>query len=130
MAQALRTSDIYDKRARNPKPVLRMPPPAAEGRDLEQASTAFMSAAEKVQRNIGAATRVATTRVGDLFRSATLHTANSYAQLATTCHSVTSRTVRQVRRAKEEEPLRLLGMIAGVAFAAGIVVRIWRSSHE
>jgi hypothetical protein len=24
----------------------------------------------------------------------------------------------------------LLGIIAGVAFAAGIAVRIWRSSHE
>jgi hypothetical protein len=89
-----------------------------------------MAIAEKVQRRIGAATRVATSRLSDLYRSGSVHTANSFEQLATTCHSVALRTVRHVRSTKEEHPLRLLGVIAGVAFAAGIAVRIWRSSDE
>jgi hypothetical protein len=131
MAEGLRTADldIGEKPAQTRKRVLSMPGAAAEGQDFEQANTPFL-AAEKVQRKIGAATRVATSRLTDLYRGGRLHTANSYKQLATTCHSIASGTVRHVRSTKEEHPLRLLGMIAGVAFAAGIAVRIWRSSHE
>jgi hypothetical protein len=107
-----------------------MPPAAAEGEHFEQANNAFMAMAKRVQRKMGATTRVATSRLSDLYRSGSVHTANSFEQLATTCHSVASRTVRHVRSTKEEHPLRLLGVIAGVAFVAGIAVRIWRSSHE
>jgi hypothetical protein len=130
MAQRLRTADIDDKPAQYPKPVLRMPPSATEGHSFEQTNTASIVAAEEVQRTIGAATRIATSRLSDLYRSARAHTANSCEQLATTCQSVASRTLRQVSRTKQEQPLRLFGIMAGVAFAAGIAVRIWRSSHE
>jgi hypothetical protein len=87
-------------------------------------------AAENAQYNIGAATRVATSRLSDWYRGVRLYIANSYEQLATSCHSVASRSVPHVRRIKEEQPLQLLGVIAGVAFAAGMAVRIWRSNHE
>jgi len=33
------------------------------------------------------------------------------------------------RRLKEENPVALLGGIAGTAFALGIAVRIWRSNR-
>jgi hypothetical protein len=130
MAQRLRTADIDDKPAQYPKPVLRMPPSATEGHSFEQTNTASIVAAEEVQRKIGGDARLAAGRLTDFYRGVRLHTANSYEQLTTTCHSVASRTVRHVRRAKEEQPLRLLGIIAGVGFATGIAVRIWRSSHE
>jgi hypothetical protein len=132
MAEALKTAgiDIGEKPAQTAKRVLRMPPGQLKAKDLEQANNAFMAIAENVQRKIGTATRVATSRLGDLYSSVSVHTANSFEQLATTCHSVASRTVRHVRSTREEHPLRLLGVIAGVAFVAGIAVRIWRSSHE
>jgi hypothetical protein len=129
MAQPSRTSDI-DRPAPYLKPALRMPPRAAEGQDLEQANTASMAAVQEIQRRIGAAAREVTSRFSDLYSAATQQTLNSCARLAGLCHTAASRTMHHVRRTKEEQPLRLLGMIAGVAVAAGIAVRIWRSSHE
>ena len=130
MAQPLRTAKIDDTPDPDPKPVLRMPAPAAERHRFEGVNTASMASAEKVQRNIGAAAREATSRLSSFYSAARRHTVNSCDRLARSCQSAASRTVRQVRRSKEEQPLRLLGMITGVAFAAGIAVRIWRSSHE
>jgi hypothetical protein len=46
----------------------------------------------------------------------------------------TSRSVRdfgqKIKTLKEEKPLQFLGVIAGSAFALGMVVRFTRSSHE
>lgn len=129
MARALRTADKDEKPAPNLKPVLRMPARAGEGQAFEQANTASAAAVE-AQRRIGAAACEVTSRLSDLYSAARRQTANSCERLARRCHSVASRTVHHVRRTKEEQPLRLLGMIAGVAFAAGIAVRIWRWNHE
>jgi hypothetical protein len=55
--------------------------------------------------------------------------ANAY---DTTCDRSASwyRTVRDgSQRLKEENPVALLGGIAGTAFAVGVAVRIWRSSR-
>ena len=129
MAQLLRTADTDEKHAPNLEPVLRMPARAVDGQAFEQANTASTAAVE-VQRRIGAAACEVTSRLSDLYSAARRQTANSCERLARRCHSVALRTVHHVRRTKEEQPLRLLGIIAGVAFAAGVAVRIWRSSHE
>jgi hypothetical protein len=130
MAQALRRADIYEKPAPHPEPVLRMLAPAAGGQDFEQANTEFRAAAGKVQREIGSAARNLASGLSDLYSAARRHTVNFSDRLAKSCQTLASRTAYRLRRTQEEQPLRLLGMIAGVAVAAGIAVRIWRSSHE
>ena len=129
-AAPLRTVDTDEKHAPNLKPVLRMSARAVEGQAFEQANTTSAAAVEEVQRRIGAAACEVTSRLSELYSAARRQTANSCDRLARRCHRVASRTVHHVRRTKEEQPLRLLGIIAGVAFAAGVAVRIWRSSHE
>ena len=37
--------------------------------------------------------------------------------------------VRTISRFADEQPLRFAGVVAGVAFAVGVVLRIWRSSR-
>ena len=39
-------------------------------------------------------------------------------------------TGRRLQRWEEEEPLQVLATIAGVAFVAGAVIRVWRSSRD
>lgn len=36
----------------------------------------------------------------------------------------------RVEKLKEDRPLELLGVIAGIAFAAGVAARVWRSRHR
>jgi hypothetical protein len=130
MAKALRTVDVYLKPAQHPEPVLPMPPSADESRDFEQPNTVSVSAPDNVRRHIGTAAHDLAFRLNNFYSAARRHTIDSCDQLARRCQSVASRTAYRVRRTKEEQPLRLLGMMAGVAFAAGIAVRIWRSGHE
>ena len=40
----------------------------------------------------------------------------------------TGSIIRSVRRFADERPLRLVAIVAGVAFATGVALRIWRSS--
>jgi len=37
---------------------------------------------------------------------------------------------RRVRYILNGYPLRVIGVVAGTAFVAGVVLRVWRSSHE
>ena len=37
--------------------------------------------------------------------------------------------LRTIRRFADEQPLRFAGVVAGAAFAVGVVLRIWRSSR-
>lgn len=41
-----------------------------------------------------------------------------------------SDTRLRAERLKEDRPLELLGIIAGIAFAAGVAARVWRSRHR
>jgi hypothetical protein len=36
---------------------------------------------------------------------------------------------KHIRRAAEEKPLALIATVAGSAFVAGVLLRVWRSTH-
>lgn len=59
------------------------------------------------------------------------------ARVELTLHDLSNRTLRFSRemqqkagRIKDDNPLKALGLIAGVTFVAGIMLRIWRSQKN
>jgi len=38
--------------------------------------------------------------------------------------------VHRIQRFADEQPLQFLGIVAGLGFLAGVVLRIWRSKYE
>jgi hypothetical protein len=57
-------------------------------------------------------------------RRQTLH---GYSRLLGRAQDLGKRTQNQARQVRQEHPLHLIAIIAGVAFAAGISIRLWRS---
>lgn len=76
--------------------------PETEGA-VEKAKETMRSGVDAVQRSLSRAER----QVSDRGRS----------------------LIRTIRRFADEQPLRFAGVVAGVAFAVGVVLRIWRSSR-
>jgi hypothetical protein len=83
-----------------------------------------------VERRVGETLRAARWQIAATYRVATRHSAESYNHISLRCRSFVSNARYRARRAKDEQPLQLLGVIAGAAFIAGIVVRLWRSSRH
>lgn len=98
--------------AENPILVV-VPDPA---RQLPPANNSFNAKVE----NVAAWAGRAQARVGQFFARAYRNTCDGSVALA---KDVRDRTVKM----KEENPLALIGGIAGTAFAIGVAARVWRS---
>jgi xanthine dehydrogenase molybdopterin-binding subunit B len=132
MAQRLRRTDMPETAARCSASVVRMlsPEQMPQEQDFEQALTARAAAGENIKRHIGAVSNVVASKITLAYRRASRHTVECYERLARSGKDLASRTVYNVRRAKEARPLQLLAVIAGAAFSFGAAIRIWRSRHE
>jgi len=62
-----------------------------------------------------------------LYKGMRTQVAQSYERMATKTKDLARRTQHVARQAKKEHPVQLLGIVAGVAFVAGIAMRIWKS---
>ena len=91
---------------------------------------AFGDRLAAVQRRVGETLRAARSQIAATYRVATRHSVESYNHISLGCRSFVSNARYRARRAKDEQPLQLLGAMAGAAFIAGIVVRLWRSSRH
>jgi hypothetical protein len=68
-------------------------------------------------------------RVMHSFRAAAQATVRTCQEAATRVRRVSSSAAQKLVRAKQERPLQSLAVIAGVACAIGIGLRIWRSKR-
>jgi hypothetical protein len=112
--------------------VVAMPSPEQmpQDQDFEQARTAGVAGGEKKKRHVSAVSNAVASKMTLAYRRASRHTVECYERLARSGKDLASRTVYNVRRAKEARPLQLLAVIAGAAFSFGAAIRIWRSRHE
>ena len=62
-----------------------------------------------------------------LYKGMRTQVAQGYERMATKTKDLARRTQHIARQAKKEHPVQLLAIVAGVAFVAGIAMRIWRS---
>lgn len=80
-------------------------------------------------------------RAGELLGRASKRIRRDYGSeweyVSDACHRVASRAREfssparvRVEKLKEDRPLQLLGIIAGIAFAAGVAARVWRTRHH
>ena len=72
----------------------------------------------------------ATERISRAYSRAWLRLSDTYAEIAFRAREIASSSRLRVERFKEDRPLQLLGIIAGMAFAAGVAVRVWRSRRS
>ena len=63
----------------------------------------------------------------EIYKGTRTHVAQGYSRLATKTKDLARRTQHVARQAKQEHPVQLLAVVAGVAFVAGVALRIWRS---
>ena len=64
------------------------------------------------------------------YHEAQRRTIDSYHYVSSRSRSFVCGTLERGREAKNEHPIELLGAIAGAAFTAGILIRIWRSVRD
>jgi ElaB/YqjD/DUF883 family membrane-anchored ribosome-binding protein len=72
----------------------------------------------------------ATERISRAYSHTWLRLSDTYAEIAFRAREIASSSRIRVEQFKEERPLQLLGIIAGMAFAAGVAVRVWRSRRS
>lgn len=58
------------------------------------------------------------------------HAVNVYEGLKKRWGTPRVRIGEKLRRMREERPLQLLGEMMGIAFATGLALRVWRTSHN
>jgi hypothetical protein len=68
--------------------------------------------------------------VGSLYRNAWERGDDACQHLASSVRNLTGRLQARAKHIKEDEPLRLLAVVAGTALVLGIVARVWRSSRH
>ena len=131
MAEPLRTADLDDRGKPAPRGAVRsMPRPAADSLDFTRPVKEFSVQGGHLPHSTGAQRGALPSRLRHFYSIARRQTADSCDQLARRCQNVAWRTVQRLRRTRQARPLLLLGMIAGVTFAAGIAIRLWGLSHE
>jgi hypothetical protein len=64
---------------------------------------------------------------GRMYHRARTRAADGYSRLSQRTGELTRQTRSAARYAQHEYPVRVLGVIAGTAFVAGVAIRIWRS---
>lgn len=71
-----------------------------------------------------------TQSVGSLFRQAWERGDDACRNLSSSVGKLTGRLQGRAQRIKEDQPLRLVAVVACTALALGIVTRVWRSSRH
>jgi ElaB/YqjD/DUF883 family membrane-anchored ribosome-binding protein len=77
----------------------------------------------------GDAVAAAKESISRTFERAKAQVGSAYDKVAETSADLSQRAQRQARYMKEEQPLQLLAIIAGTAFAIGVGLRVWRSNR-
>ena len=68
-------------------------------------------------------------KISQTYDSGKSHLAGAYKTAAETSLDLSRKAQRHARYMKEEQPLQVLAIAAGSAFAIGVALRIWRSSR-
>jgi hypothetical protein len=92
----------------------------ASGRGLGRTLHEHVERVTPVARN----TRKSALQAYEQVRRQALH---GYSRLLGRAQDLRKRTQNQARQVRQEHPLHLIAIIAGIAFAAGISIRLWRS---
>ena len=87
-------------------------------RGLRRVSNRAMDVLQNTRESAGRFYVVARRRASD-----------GYSRLSQRTGELAKQTQAVVRYTRQEHPVRLLGVIAGTAFAAGVAIRIWRSRN-
>ena len=90
----------------------------------------FGNRADAAKGRGGASLRASRLWVAARYRTLKRQSAESYNHISLRCRRFVSDARDRSSRARNEQPLPLLGGIAGAAFIAGIVIRVWRSSRH
>jgi hypothetical protein len=91
-----------------------------------QLQQTFEEYGERTGRTVSA-TRQLVTKIYDETRTRALE---GYGRVSYRGRVFASRVGERAQRIKQQRPLQVLGVIAATAFAAGFVVRIWRSRNS
>jgi hypothetical protein len=68
--------------------------------------------------------------VGSVFRQAWERGDDACRHLSSSVRNLTGRLQARAKRTKEDQPLRLLAVVAGTALVLGMVARVWRSRRD
>jgi hypothetical protein len=68
--------------------------------------------------------------VGSVFRTAWKRGDEARRHLSSSVRNLTGHLWVRAKSIKEDQPLRLLAVVAGTALVLGIVARVWRSSRH
>jgi hypothetical protein len=90
-----------------------------QGRQVRKPKSKVLDLASNIQENASAAYE----RIATVADDATYQARHKAADAM-------RRARNRARHVLEEYPLHVIGAVAGAAFAAGALLRIWRSSHE
>ena len=74
--------------------------------------------------------RSTTQALGTTFRDGIRQAANVSTRLAQRPRKIVRDVSTRTQKLKNEQPERLLAVVAGTAFLAGVLLRIWRSRYE
>lgn len=109
----------------NPEPTVVPWPGPGEAPPTSTASSAtnevIQAAGEKVQ--------TAGEKAKEAWRSGVTAAEDSLHRARRSVAQSANSAMNAVRRFADERPLRFVGIVAGVAFLAGVALRLWRSSH-
>jgi hypothetical protein len=90
-----------------------------QGRQVREPKSKILDLASNIQENASAAYERIAMVADDVMYQARHKAADAM-----------RRARNRARHVLEEYPLHVIGAVAGAAFAAGALLRIWRSSHE
>jgi ElaB/YqjD/DUF883 family membrane-anchored ribosome-binding protein len=93
---------------------------------LEAVEAIAKQAGDTAADAIRTAGQVASETAADMYRDARERAREGYSQAAKTAQELVRLTWRSARLVRREYPLQALGVLAGVAFIAGITLRILR----
>lgn len=135
MAHPLKTADIPGTPSRGPTPLL-VPDRElrASTRDSaragsEQAYATLQDTIRETKQRMADTLNAAAPRVRYAYITVSERAVSTVEYLANNGRKWAARTGGQFQRVKQERPLQLLAVVASVAFAAGLALRIWRSKN-